>query len=167
SAPVRIEIFSDFQCPGCKAFHEVLLPVIMRDYVVPGKAYIYNHEFPLAMHPHSREAAQYAVAAATVGKYVQVADALFHNQTSWAADGKVWETVAAVLTPAEQKKVQVLAKDPAIIAQVQQEADSGQAQKIPQTPTVIVSRGAKRYTFPGPDPNNYALLRSLIDGLLK
>ncbi len=166
-APVRIELFSDFQCPGCKAFHEVLLPVIIRDYVVPGKAYIFNHEFPLAMHPHSREAANLATAAATVGKYSQVADVLFLNQASWGTNGKVWETVATVLTPAEQKKVQALAKDPAILAQVQQEVDSGQAQRIPQTPTIIVSRGAKRYSFPGPDQNNYPLLRSLIDGLLK
>jgi protein-disulfide isomerase len=166
-APVRIELYSDFQCPGCKAFHEVLLPVMIRDYVAPGKAYIYNHEFPLPMHPHSREAAQYAVAAASVGKYSQVADVLFLNQASWGTSGKVWETVASVLTPAEQKKVQALAKDPATLAQVQQEVDSGQQQRIPQTPTIIISRGTKRYSFPGPDQNNYPLLRSLIDGLLK
>jgi protein-disulfide isomerase len=166
-APVRIELFSDFQCPGCKSFHEMLLPVIIRDYVVSGKAYVFNHEFPLAMHAHSREAANLATAAATVGKYQQVADALFLNQRSWEVSGKVWETVASVLTPAEQKKVQALAKDPAILAQVQQDVDAGQAQKIPQTPTIIISRGARHYPFPGPDFGNYPLLRSLIDGLLK
>jgi protein-disulfide isomerase len=165
-APVRLELYSDFQCPACKNFHEVLLPVIMRDYVVPGKAYIYNHEFPLSMHPHSREAAQFATAAATIGKYSQVADVLFQQQASWGTSGKVWEAVATVLTPAEQKKVQALAKDPAIIAQVQQQADSAKSY-INQTPTIIVIRGAKRYSFPGPDQTNYPLLRSLIDGLLK
>jgi protein-disulfide isomerase len=166
-APVRIELFSDFECPGCKAFHETLLPVIIRDYVVPGKAYIFNHEFPLQMHHYSREAANLATAAATIGKYQQVADVLFQNQTSWGATGKVWDTVATVLTPAEQKKVQSLAKDPAILAQVEQDVEAGKAQKIPQTPTIVLSRGAKHYAFPGPDPGNYLLLRSLIDGLLK
>jgi len=166
-SPVRIELFSDFQCPGCKAFHETLLPVLIRDYVATGKAYIFNHEFPLAMHPHSREAVNFATAAATVGKYQQVADALFQQQNSWATTGKVWETVATVLTPGEQKKVQDLAKDPAVLAQVQRDVDAGQAQHIPQTPTIVVSRGAKHYSFPGPDPANYPLLRSLIDGLLK
>src|SRR5215472_2012757 len=106
SAPVRIELYSDFQCPGCKAFHENLLPMIIRDYVAPGKAYIHNHEFPLTIHPYSREAANLATAAATIGKYQQVGDALFLNQPSWASTGKVWDTVAAVLTPAEQKTVQ-------------------------------------------------------------
>lgn len=166
-APVRIELFSDFQCPGCKAFHEMLLPVIIRDYVVPGKAYIFNHEFPLTMHPYSREAANLATAAATIGKYQRVADVLFLNQGSWSTSGKVWDTVASVLTPAEQKKVQALAKDPAILAQVQQDVEAGQAQRVPQTPTIVVSRGTKRYSFPGPDQGNYPLLRSLIDGLLK
>ena len=166
-APVRIDLFSDFQCPGCKAFHESLLPVMIRDYVVPGKAYIVQHEFPLQMHPYSREAANFATAAATVGKYQQVADALFLNQNSWGTSGKVWDTVAAVLTPAEQKKVQPLAHDPAILAQVQADVNLGQAQRVPQTPTIVVSRGDKHYSFPGPDMGNYPLLRSLIDGLLK
>jgi len=141
--------------------------VLIRDYVAPGKAYIFNHEFPLQMHPHSREAANFATAAATVGKYQQVADALLQQQNSWGTTGKVWETVASVLTAGEQKKVQDLAKDPAVLAQVQKDLDAGQAQRIPQTPTIIVSRGAKHYSFPGPDPANYPLLRSLIDGLLK
>jgi protein-disulfide isomerase len=166
-APVRIELFSDFQCPGCRGFHVILLPMVMRDFVVPGKAYIFNHEFPLTMHPYSREAANYATAAAAVGKYQQVADVLFREQSVWGTNGKVWDAVASVLTPAEQKKVQALAHDPSILAQVQQDVDSGQAQHIPQTPTLIVSRGAKHYTFPGPDMNNYPLLKSLIDNLLK
>ena len=167
NAPVRIELFSDFQCPGCKSFHESLLPVIVRDYVIPGKVYILNHEFPLTMHAYSREAANLATAAATIGKYQQVADALFLNQLSWGTTGKVWDTVAAVLSPADQKKVQALAKDPAILAQVQADLDAGKLQGVPQTPTIVVIRGAKRYSFPGPDMGNYPLLKSLIDGLLK
>src|ERR1051326_518479 len=138
NAPVRIELFSDFQCPGCKSFHESLLPVIVRDYVIPGKVYILNHEFPLTMHAYSREAANLATAAATIGKYQQVADALFLNQLSWGTTGKVWDTVAAVLSPADQKKVQALAKDPAILAQVQADLDAGKLQGVPQTPTIVV-----------------------------
>src|SRR5262245_37604312 len=97
SAPVRIELFSDFQCPGCKSFHETLLPVLIRDYVATGKAYIYNYEFPLQAHQYSRQAAHLATAAASVGKYSQVADALFRQQTAWSNTGKVWDAVAPVL----------------------------------------------------------------------
>ena len=166
-APVRIEVFSDFQCPACKGFHETLLPILVRDYVAPGRVYITSHEFPLTMHPYSREAANYATAAAQVGKYPQVCDALFKNQATWGANGKVWDTVAAVLTPAEQKKVQALAKDPSVLTQVQQDLDMGSMQRINQTPTIVVSRGQRRYPFPGPDAGTYPLLRALIDGLSK
>src|SRR4051794_28758435 len=71
TAPVRIDVYSDFQCPACKGFHENVLPVLVRDYVAAGKVYIVSREFPLTQHQYSREAAGYAVAAAQVGKYQQ------------------------------------------------------------------------------------------------
>jgi protein-disulfide isomerase len=166
-APVRMEVFSDFECPGCKAFHETVLPLLVRDYVNTGKVYVINHEFPLPMHPYSREAANDATAAAQVGKYQQVADALFANQVSWNTSGKVWDTVAGVLTAAEQKKVKELAMAPATLAQVQQDMDLGMTQKVNQTPTVVVSRGMKRYPYGGPSMDNYPILKSLIEELLK
>src|SRR5690349_9768353 len=165
SAPIRIEIFSDFQCPACKMMHDQLLPVLTKDYVMPGKVYLVFHEFPLAMHPHSREAANYATAAAQFGIYQPVADRLFQNQTSWAASGKVWDTVAGVLSPEQQKKVQSLAKDPAIAASVQRDVDLGQKEKINSTPTLILTHGTQR--FPLPWPVNYNFLRSLLDGYLR
>jgi protein-disulfide isomerase len=166
AAPVRIDVYSDFQCPACKGFHENVLPMLIRDYVVPGKVYIVSREFPLTQHQYSREAAGYAVAATQVGKYQQVADALFRTQAVWSTNGKVWDTVAAVLTPTEQKKVQTSAKDPSVLAQVQQDVDSGNSIKINQTPTIFISKGQKRYPYAGPDPGNYPFLRALIDDLL-
>ncbi|HTS27036.1 MAG TPA: thioredoxin domain-containing protein [Bryobacteraceae bacterium] len=165
-APVRIDVYSDFQCPACKGFHENLLPVMIRDYVQPGKVYMVFHEFPLTMHQYSREAAGYAVAATQVGKYQQVADALFHTQAMWTANGKVWETVATVLNPAEQKKVQGLAKDPSVLALVQADVDLGNSLKINQTPTIYISKGKTRYPYAGPDAGNYPFLRALIDDLV-
>ncbi len=167
AAPVRIDVYSDFQCPACKGFHETLLPILIRDYVIPGKVYLVFREFPLNMHPYSREAAGYAVAATQVGKYQQVADALFHVQGLWGTNGKVWDTVAGVLTPVEQKKVQALAKDPSVLAQIQADVDMGNSLKINQTPTIYVSKGQTRYPYAGPDMNNYPFLRALIDDLIK
>jgi protein-disulfide isomerase len=166
AAPVRIDVYSDFQCPACKGFHENLLPTIIKDYVVPGKVYIVSHEFPLTMHQYSREAAGYAVAATQVGKYQQVSDALFKIQAVWSTNGKVWDTVAAVLTPAEQKKVQALAKDPSVFDQIKQDMDAGNMLRIDQTPTIFVSKGAKRYPYAGPNPGNYMFLQALINDLL-
>jgi protein-disulfide isomerase len=164
-APITIELFSDFQCPSCRALHMELLPALMRDYVLPGKAYLIYKEFPLPQHNHSREAAAYACAAARVGKYEQVADVLFQNQPAWAADGKVFETVSSALTPAEQKKVQVLAKDPDILNEVQQDIQQGQLEQVNQTPTMLIIKGTKKYPVAGVP--NYSLLRSILDSLAK
>jgi|ERR1035441_349380 protein-disulfide isomerase len=165
SAPIRIEVFSDFECPACKALHEQILPLVFKDYAIPGKVYLVSREYPLAMHQFSREAANYATAAARFGKYQDVADALFKNQLVWEVNGKVWDTVAGVLTPAEAKKVQLLAKDPSVLSEVQRDVDAGRAAGINQTPTMIVTRGTNR--FPVTGAVNYNLLRSLLDGLLK
>ncbi len=165
SAPIRIEIFSDFQCPACKLLHDQLLPALTKDYVMSGKVYVVNHEFPLPMHPYSREAAHYATAAARFGIDQPVADRLFQNQASWAASGKVWDTVAGVLSPEQQKKVQTMAKDPTVVAAVQHDVELGQREKINSTPTMILSHGAQR--FPLPWPVNYTFLRSLLDGYLR
>jgi protein-disulfide isomerase len=169
SAPVQIEIYSDFECPACKNFHENVLPLLMRDYVNSGKAYVVSREFPLNIpaHKYSREAANYATAAARIGKYQPVSDTLFFKQTDWSGTGKVWETIAAVLAPPDQKKVQALAKDPGVLSEVQRDVDSAQASRVSQTPTLMIRRGSKQYAFPGPSPENYMLLRSLIDGFLK
>ncbi len=164
AAPITIELFSDFQCPSCMAFHRDTLPALMHDYIVPGKVYLVYKEFPLPMHSHSREAAAYACAAARVGKYEQVADALFQNQPTWAADGKVFQTVSTALTPAEQKKVLALSKDPSVLNEVQEDMQEGEADRVNGTPTMVIIRGAKRYPVSG---MNYSLLRTLLDSLAK
>ena len=167
SSPVRIDVYSDYACPACRNFHDQTLPQIVKDYVMQGKAYIVYREFPLAIeaHKHSREAANYAVAAGRLGIYGPVSDALFKEQASWNASGKVWETVAAVLTPEQQKKVQGLVKDPAVAASVQKDVEAGTRERIQSTPTIIVSRGPKKY--PIPYPVNYMFFKSLVDGLAK
>jgi len=165
AAPVTIVLFSDFQCPACGALHRSLMPALMRDYVQSGRAYLVYKEFPLMMHAHAKEAATYAVASARVGKYEQVADALFQNQASWGVDGKVFETVASVLTPAEQKKVQALAKDPGVLSEVAGDMQEGMEQNVDQTPTMVIMRGTRKYPIKG--GVNYNLLRSLLDDLSK
>lgn len=165
SAPVRLEIYSDFQCPACKNLHETILPSLLKDYVIPGKVCIVNREFPLQMHPHSREAANYATAAARFGLYQPVADRLFEAQSSWSNTGKVWDTVASVLSPEQQKKVAAAAKEPGIAAAVQADVDSGNKERVASTPTVMLIHGAKKFAIPY--PIQYTYFKSLIDGYLR
>ena len=169
TARITLEVFSDFECPACKSFHEDTLPQLIRDFVAPGKVYLINRQFPLNIpeHKYSRQAAIYAVAAARVGKYQAVSDVLFKNQTSWAASGKLWETVASVLTPEQQKKVQALAKEPGIQKQVQDEVMYGASSGINATPTLMMTRGNERFPLSGYALGRYSLLKSMIDDLAK
>jgi protein-disulfide isomerase len=163
NAPIQIDVYSDFQCPACKALYERTLLPLTYDYVDKGKVYLVHHEYPLPMHAHAMEAACYACAASRVGKYDQVCDVLFRQQEAWAATGKVDETVCSILTPADAKKVRALAKDPAIVAEVKQDIQAGQSARINQTPTMILTYRSKQYPIPG---GNYDFLRRFIDQLL-
>lgn len=166
AAPMRMDLFDDFTCPHCKHFHEELLPKIMADYVTPGKAYLVLHEFTLTGpgHEYSQTASLYAAAAARIGKYSQVADALFQMQSSWAVSGKVWETVSPALTPAEQKKVQALMKDPSVAADVKRDLDLGMAAHVDRTPTMVLTRKGKQ--TPWSSWTDYSLFKSMVDLLL-
>ena len=165
-APMRMDLYSDFTCPHCKMLHEQILPKIVADYVTPGKAYLVFHEFTLTGpgHEYSKPASLYAAAAAHVGKYQQVAAALFATQSSWALSGKVWEAVAPALNDAEKKKVQVLFKDPAIAAEVQSDYNMAISARLDRTPTMVITRKGKQ--TPWSFWENYPLFRSLVDSEL-
>jgi len=165
SAPVVVEVFSDFECPACKRFHDESLPLLMRDYVMTGKVYLVYRDYPLQMHKYSRQAASYAIAAAQFGFYQPVADALFHDQTTWSASGKVWDTVAKVLTSEQQRKVQATADGPGVLNELMTDMNAAAAERVDRTPTIVVSRGEKQYPLPG--GGNYTFLKQLIDDLAK
>jgi protein-disulfide isomerase len=167
AAPMTFELYSDFMCPACKRVHETVLPTIVTDYVKSGKAYLIFREFPLNIpaHVYSRSAAAFAVAAARIGKYQTVSDALFRNQQAWGTTGKVWDTVASVLTPEEQKKVQALARDPAVLADVQRDVNRGTQSMLSQTPTLMITYKLRQQ--PWTQFTDYSLFRGYIDGLLK
>jgi protein-disulfide isomerase len=93
-----------------------------------------------------------------------VADALFQNQNSWGMTGKVWDVVAAALSPADQKKVQTLAKDPSVLAEVQRDVDAGTAAHVNQTPTMIITHGMKQ--TPWTYWTDYNLFKGYLDEML-
>ena len=165
TAPIVFELYSDFMCPACKHLHETVLPTIIQEYVKTGKACLVFREFPLVAHPYSRPAAALAVAAARVGKYQAVSDALFAAQREWGATGKIWEVVAPVLTPEERVKVQAMAKDPTIMAEVQRDVDRGGTAMVKQTPTLMVTHGLRQQ--PWTQFADLSLFRGYIDALLK
>ena len=99
TAAVRIDLFSDFQCPACKALHEQTIKRVKEEFAQAGKIRLVHHDFPLPQHKYARQAAILAAAADRLGKYDAVSDALFHQQESWGQTGNVDAVVDSVLTP--------------------------------------------------------------------
>ena len=165
TAPITMEVYSDFECPHCKVFHDTILPQVIQDYVNSGKVYLIHRDFPLAMHKYARDAALYAMAAGRLfNKYEQVSDVLFQNQAAWTASGKVDEYVAKVLTPKEMEKVRVMIRDPQINHQLDDEIAAGYRAKVSSTPTMILTHRLRVY--PVPSDVSYPLLKRFLDDML-
>jgi protein-disulfide isomerase len=143
TAAVRIDIFSDFECPACKALHEQTIKRVKEEFAMQGKLRLVHHDFPLPQHKYARQAAILAAAADRMGKFDLVADALFRQQESWSKAGNVDSVVDSVLTPEERKKLREIAKDPAILANIERDIQLGQRMKVSSTPTMIVTHDGK------------------------
>ena len=111
SAPITFEAFTDYQCPACRALYQQALKPMIGDYVASGKVYLVHHDFPLAMHQYSGQAARWANASAMVGQFGPAEETLFENQPSWEADGNIAKWVAGAMSKSDFDRVQTIMKD--------------------------------------------------------
>jgi protein-disulfide isomerase len=110
NAPITMIVFTDYECPSCRALYENTLRPMINDYVASGKVYLVHHNFPLPQHKYGYEAARWATAAARVGEFANVEAALYDNQDAWAATGDIAKYVSAAIPPSEFRKVEQLMK---------------------------------------------------------
>jgi len=164
SAPIVMEVFSDYQCPACKNFFLSTNRQLMENYVSSGKVYLVHRDFPLPMHAYSRIAAQYARAAAEIGKIEPVEKVLFDNQDKWEQTGDVDGTVASVLSPAEMNKVRALVKGGTLDSLIQKDTQLGQMYRLSQTPTTVFHYKGQTYPYSG--VMGWDTLRQFLDQLL-
>ncbi len=167
NAPIRIEVFSDFQCPHCRdLFLDTIRPVL-KDYASKDKVCVIYHEFPLSNHQYSREAARYVEAAAQLGqqKLLPVYESIFKDQAEWSVDGKLEDTIAKALPHDDLLKVIKAMQDPGINAAIEKEIDKGVKNKIESTPTMIISYVGKQQRVEG--LVTYPVLKQFIDSVVK
>ena len=82
SARIAMIEYADFECPFCGQYMRQAYPKIAQDYIRTGKIkYIYR-DLPLSMHAHAMLAAQAARCAGDQGKFWEMHDSLFANQTA-------------------------------------------------------------------------------------
>lgn len=164
TAAVRIDLFSDFQCPACKALHEQTVKRIKEEYAKQGKVRLVHHDFPLPQHKFARHAATLAAAAEKLGKFDAVADVLFAQQDTWSKTGNVDAAVDSVLTPEERKKLRELAKDPAIAAGIERDVQLGERSQVSSTPTMIITHNGSPSPIVG--VVTYSVVSRYLDSLL-
>ena len=86
-APVKMLVFSDFQCPFCAQFASTIEPRIKEDFVNTGKLQFVFYDFPLGgLHKFSFLAARAARCAGDQNKFWQYHDAVFGHQQEWAVE---------------------------------------------------------------------------------
>jgi protein-disulfide isomerase len=164
SAPIVMEVFSDFQCPACKSLFETTNRQLMDNYVTTGKVFLIHRDFPLPMHAYSRVAARYGRAAAEIGKVEVAEKTLFDNQEKWEQSGDVDGTLAAVLSAADMAKVRALVKGGTLEPLIDKDYALGQMYRVNQTPTSVFH--SKGQTYPYSGAMNYETLRQFLDQLL-
>jgi protein-disulfide isomerase len=80
-APVTLEEFGDFQCPPCGQFAS-FVEELRKEY--DSRLRIVFRNFPLPAHEHAREAALAAEAAGFQGKFWEMYDTLYREQSAWS-----------------------------------------------------------------------------------
>ncbi|MDX6406661.1 MAG: hypothetical protein QOH70_4116 [Blastocatellia bacterium] len=82
SAPVTVEEFADFQCPSCGVYYPELKKI---ETEFGDKLRVVFRERPLVPpHDHALIAAQAAEAAGLQGRFWEMHDKLYENQTAWS-----------------------------------------------------------------------------------
>ncbi|HTS13941.1 MAG TPA: thioredoxin domain-containing protein [Candidatus Limnocylindrales bacterium] len=186
SAPITMEVFSDYSCPMCRNLFEQTLRPMINDYVASGKVYLIHRDYPLAIpgHQYSPQAARWARAAAKIGQFENVEGAFYDNQTSWSTDGNLEKYVSAAMSTADFKRVQKLmeACEPpgptgrpdginmpphpcSLDPYIEQDILLGNQVPVKGTPTYVITYKGQRLP-PGSGFVSWPLLKQFFDSLL-
>lgn len=139
-AAVTILEYSDFQCPYCAALAQVL-KLLEKD-AAPDVRIVFRH-YPLPNHPNSLIGAQAAEAAGLQGKFWEMHDALFTNQSDWAgmdeAGFEAWLSQQADALELDRARFTADLKSAAIVKKAEDARQEGQTIGIPGTPMVLIN----------------------------
>ena len=164
---VRIEVYSDFQCPSCRTFYLYTVTSLLKEYSAGNRVAVIFRDFPLPSHPVSRVATRYALAAKTLGReqWTRVIENLYTYQAEWSYNGKIEPVLSRTLTPAEVEVVKGKLNDPAIEQIIDREVAMANERKVQQTPTVFVTMNGREQRLVG--GLSFPVLKEFIDRSLK
>jgi protein-disulfide isomerase len=164
NAPIHIEVFSDYQCPACRAFYLQTMRRVFTDYADSGKVCVIYRSFP--SFTHSREAARLARAALRLGtrQWGLVSDVLFESQPQWSESGQLEAVVSSVLDAQDMLAIRKLLEDPSLDDDIDKDAILGLELQVISTPTFFLRARGKIEKVEA--ALTYAAMQSRLDALL-
>ena len=164
SAPISVEIYSDYQCPYCAVFYRDTQTRLADDFVNTGKVRLVHRDFPLPRHRYARLAARFANAAGRLGYYDAAVRRIFETQAAWRENGDIAAQLTAILPPGVLQQVrQMVEQDASLDESVDADLALGAADAIRGTPSLLVVFQGKRQVFAA---SNYDLLKGYLNALL-
>ncbi len=159
-APIHLVVWSDFQCPACKAFADTNEPQLIRDYVIPGKLRI-DYRDLVIIGPESSAAAAAARCADQQSQFWPYHDVLFANQLPENSGGLGPKRLKDMADAIGLDRVKFDACLPSndLFNQIQAESQQGQGRG---NATPILDFGT--VVIEGSPP--YDSLKQTVDGLL-
>jgi len=139
NAPVTLVEFGDYQCPSCGGFHPIVKELMKRE---GDKLKLEFHHYPLVqIHANALAASKAAEAAGNQGKYWEMNDVLFANQTRWSNLGNPeteFMTYATGLGLDSNRFMQDY-RSPEVEAKILADVQRGRTALIDGTPTFFIN----------------------------
>ena len=162
--------FSDYQCPYCGRFVRETFPQIEKDYIKTGKLKYVFRDFPItAAHKDALKAALAAGCALDQGKYWEMHDRLFENQTAFTVHNLTQSAEAIGLN---KETFQRCLNNNEYATEVQNDFADGTKAGVNQTPFFFLGLTEPNSTkvkvltvIAGAKP--YAVFKAAIDGALQ
>ena len=187
SAPIRMDVFTDYECPMCRNLYEQTLRPMIGEYVASGKVYLVHHDYPLnlAEHRFSGQAARWVNVAAEFGQFQAAEGALYDNQTAWSQSGDIAKYISGAMPSSDFRRIEkvmagceapgpkgqpggiIAAPHPcAIDSYIDKDITLGNQIPLQATPTYVITYKGQRLP-PGTGFVSWPVLKQFFDSLLR
>jgi len=165
-SPIRIEVFSNFECSHCREFYLRTIKKVLKEYASIDKVCVIYHDYPFQQHKYDRKAARYAEAASRIGRdtLLKVYDAFYTDQATWSQNGELEKTLMKALTQDEFQKVIEFSDDPGIETLIDKQYQLAVDNNIQSTPTSFIFYPGKEQQVEG--VITYVVLKGFIDKIV-
>lgn len=152
---VRVIEYADLQCPACRQYAEAVLPILVDDYVRPGRV-LAEFRGLRFLGPDSDKALRFVIAAGLQNRLWNLQEALYRNQgaenSGWVTDDLVRE-LAGEIPGLDVDRLFADRDSDAVTRLIEEDEAQAKADDVPGTPTVLVQIG---------DEEPYAIDPSLL-----